>query len=320
MGGSAPSPDPNIGIAALKSAKVGEQMMSWMQDQAQITNRWAAEDRTRWENTFRPLQDQYVREARDWANPERKEARASEAIADTRLQARIADGTRVRQAMAMGVNPDSGRFASASAKAGVDAALGAVGAGNLARRAVEAEGDARFANAINMGSGMAVNPATSMGLSNQAITTGGNAAMSGYGQQGDLLNTDYQNRMQAWQANQSGLNGFFGALGSVAGMMGGFPSSKKLKTDKKPLKEGAALGAVRDMPVEEWRYKPGVADGGQHVGPYAEDFKAATGKGDGKSIPAQDAIGLALGAVRDLDKKIDKLAAVAGAKTERRAA
>lgn len=42
MGGSsAPRPDPNIGIAALKSAELGEKMLGWMKDQSDVTNQWA---------------------------------------------------------------------------------------------------------------------------------------------------------------------------------------------------------------------------------------------------------------------------------------
>lgn len=66
------------------------------------------------------------------------------------------------------------------------------------------------------------------------------------------------------------------------------------------------------MPVEEWRYKPDapMGDGGaaKHVGPMAQDFQKATGKGDGTTINVVDAIGTTLGAVQELDAKVDKLA------------
>lgn len=309
MGGSAPKPDENIGIAALKSAEVGEQLLGWMKDQAEITNGWAAEDRDRWNETFKPLQDSYIADAKSWDTPGRRNQAARKAIADVRLQSRVADGTRVRQAMAMGVNPNSGRFQSASAGAKMDQALAAIGAGNIARDKVEAQGEAKTANAINLGSGLAVNPATSMGLSNGALTSGAGGAMAGYGQQGQLLTTDFNSRMQAYQADQANSAGILGAAGTVMGMMpwGTMLSSKDFKTDKRPLKKGAALGAVRDMPVEEWTYKPGMGDGGRHIGPYAEDFHKATGKGDGKSIPVQDLVSVTMGAVRDLADKVDNL-------------
>ncbi|WP_313348169.1 tail fiber domain-containing protein [Paracoccus sp. (in: a-proteobacteria)] len=310
MGGSssAPKADPNIGIAALKSAETGEQMLSWMQDQAKVTNQWAADDRERWETVFRPLQDQYIAEAETWDSASRKNARATGAVADVRQQLKVADGTRVRQAMAMGINPNSGRFASAGAKAALDGGLAAAGAGNIARRQVEQEAEGKRANAINMGSGLSVNPGTSMGLSNGALQAGGAGAMQGYGQQGQLLNTQYNQQMQSWQADQQSKSGLFGALGTVAGMMpwGAMLSSKKAKTDKKPMPDGEALGAIRKMPVERWRYKDGMGDGQEHIGPYAEDFAKATGKGDGKSIDIISALGVTMGAIRDLDRKVDR--------------
>lgn len=107
-GGKAPKPDENIGIAALKSAETGQQLLEWMQSQAEITNEWAAEDRARWQDVFRPLQDQYIKEAQEWDSTARREQRSSQAVADVNQQIKAAEGTRVRQAMAMGINPDRG--------------------------------------------------------------------------------------------------------------------------------------------------------------------------------------------------------------------
>ena len=143
-----------------------------------------------------------------------------------------------------------------------------------------------------------------MGISNGAIQSGGGAAMQGYGQQGQMLNQQYQQQMQSWQANQAGLGSLMGGLGSLAGLM--IPSSKGIKHDKKPMKD--ALGAVRKMPVEAWTYDEGKGDGGRHIGPYAEDFKKATGIGDGKSIDVVSMLGVTLGAVRQLDEKVSKIA------------
>ena len=307
-GGSAPEPDKNIGRAALKSARTGEAMLAWMQDQAAITNEWAADDRAREVEVFRPLQDAFIQEAATWDSAARKNEAAQQAVADVRQQTANAEAGRVRQAMAMGINPNSSRFMSAGRSATLDAGLAAAGAQNMARRRVEQEAEGKRANAINMGAGLAVNPGTSMSLSNGAIQAGGSAAMTGYGQQGSLLNTQYNQQLQSWQANQNGMSSLMGGLGTVAGMM---LSDKNAKTDKQPLPDGAALGAIREMPVEKWRYKPGRGDGGEHVGPYAQDFAAATGQGDGKGIDMISAIGVTMGAIRDLDKKVDKMARAA---------
>ena len=304
-GSSAPEPDKNIGRAALKSAKTGEAMLAWMQDQAAITNEWAADDRAREVEVFRPLQDAFIEEANTWDSAARKNEAAQQAVADVSQQTANAEAGRVRQAMAMGINPNSSRFMAAGRSAALDAGLAAAGAQNMSRRRVEQEAEGKRANAINMGAGLAVNPGTSMSLSNGALQAGGSAAMTGYGQQGSLLNTQYNQQLQSWQANQNSMSSMMGGLGTVAGIM---LSDQNAKTDKKPLPEGEALGAIRKMPVEKWRYKPGRGDGGEHVGTYAQDFTKATGQGDGKSIDVISAIGVTMGAIRDLDKKVDKMA------------
>lgn len=315
--GKTPKADPGIAIAANKSADTGQAMLDFMKTQAATTNQWAAEDRNRYKTTFEPLQDAYIKEAQDFASPDRVQAAADTARADVALAADAANGTRARQAMAMGVNPMSGRFADAGAKAATATALASAGGANIARRTVEDQGRSMKANAINLGSGLAINPGTSMGLSNGGMSAGTSAAMSGYGQQGSLLNADYQNRMTAYNAS-SGLAGSIGsALGSVAGMIPEagwaalFASSKEIKENKQPVPD--ALGVLNSMPVEKWDYKPGAGDGGTHIGPYAEDFQAATGLGDGKSIDALSMIGVTMGAVQDLSKQVNELKAAMGA-------
>ena len=84
-------------------------------------------------------------------------------------------------------------------------------------------------------------------------------------------------------------------------------SSEDYKTDKKKIGK-SALEGIKNMRVENWKYKDGVGDGGgvEHTGTYAEDFKRETGKGDGKSIPIGDAIGVTMKAVQELDEKVTK--------------
>ncbi len=120
--------------------------------------------------------------------------------------------------------------------------------------------------------------------------------------------------MQTWQANQGSLAGIGGAVGQIGGAILANPgtlaalaatSDENAKENRKPAR--GILGMVEKMPVEEWDYKPGVEDGGRHVGPMAQDFQAATGKGDGRSIPMVDAFGVTLGAVQELAAKVDRL-------------
>lgn len=317
MGGSAPDPDPAMGEAALLSAQTGKDMLAFMQDQAKVTNLWADQDRSRYQDTFQPLEDSYIAKAQDASDPramaERAEARSAEAVGDVRQQFALSREADNRRSRSMGVRPDSGRTAALNTASGNAEALAAAGAANLARRnslqTDEARADGMEANAINLGKGLAVNPATSMGLSNSATQAGFSAAQQGYGQQANILGQDHANRTQAWQANQGLLGGLASGLGTIAGASGLLPmlSDEDAKTDKKPVKN--ALGAVRKMPVEKWRYKEGMADEGEHIGPYAQDFQTATGIGDGKTIDPITMMGLTLGAVQELDAKVSKLRA-----------
>lgn len=310
MGGSsAPASDPNIGIAARKSASVGQQMMDFMRGQASTTNRWAAEDRERYETTFQPLQDRYISQAENWNSSQRRQSEAQEAATDVAVASRQAQQQLQRQQMSMGVNPASGAGRAAATRQSSDVALATAGARNNARNRVEAEGASRMANAINMGSGLAVNPGDSMRLSSGAMQAGGDAALRGYGQQGQLLQADYENRLKAWQTDQGGIAGLLGGIGQIAGAMPWPPSSKKIKHDKKPFD---SLGAVRKMPVEQWTYDEGKGDGGTHVGPYAEDFTKATGVGDGTALDPITTMGVTLGAVRQLDQQVQQLTKAMG--------
>jgi len=312
MGGSsAPKPDPKMGEAALLSAQTGQDMLAWMRDQAEITNAWADEDRARYQNVFQPLEDQYIAEAQAYDTPGRRSARANAAAADVRQAFDTQADIRRRDQMRYGVRPDSGAFREAERRTGNEEALAVAGARNLSNRRVEAEGRELKANAVNMGRGLGVNPATSMSLSNNAGGSGFQGAMSGYGQQANILNQDFQNRMSSWQSNMGGLQGLMSGVGMALGASGILPlSSKEAKTDKEPLPDGAALGAVKEMPGEKWRYKEGQGyDQGaaEHVGPYAEDFTAETGSGDGQRLNVADAVGVALGAIKDLAKEVDQL-------------
>ena len=305
MGGrKQPAPDPRIGDAAMRSADLGEKYLEFMRGQADKANAWADEDRARYKGVYQPVEDKYIADAATYASPERKAAMAAEAVADVRQNSALARGQGERRLAAMGVNPASGRAVETVRRDNASEALAAAGAENLARRQVEATADNMTANVINMGKGMAVNPGTSLDLANSAAASGTSGAMGGYGQQGDLLNAQWKQRMAGWEANQGIMGQIGGALGSVVGAMP-FMSSKDAKQKKRSVL--GVLDAVKAMPVEKWSYKKGMGDGGEHIGPYAEDFKAKTGLGNGREISVIDAVGVSMGAIKELAAKVDEI-------------
>jgi len=297
---SAPAPDPRIGEAAVKSAELGDRYLTWMQGQSDKANSWADQDRARYKDVFEPLEDRMIADATSYTSPERKAMAASEAIADVRQQGALGRQQQTRQMAAVGVNPASGRFASETRRGATGEALAAAGAGNLARRKVEAVGDAKMADVVNMGRGLAVNPGQSLGMAGNMAGAGFQGAMGGQQQMGSMLTQQHQMQMQGWQANNSNMAGIGQGVGMIAGA---FMSSKDVKTNKREAM--SVLDAVKDMPVEQWDYKPGKGDGGSHIGPYAEDFKAKTGLGDGKTINAIDLHGVTMKAVQELASVVD---------------
>lgn len=387
-GGSAPAPDPNIGVAALKNAELGEDWLKFAQDQfgqankrqetldaltKQVTNKqlgvmdktlkWADEDRAtgqafrdryskfgqqqmdRYNQTFKPIEDKLATDAMNWDSKARMDEEAGKARSTVLANVAAQRESRAREQASMGVKPGSGRSVGTARADDINAALAGATAENSARDSIRQQAQAMRGNAASLGqtvsnSGMQATNlglaasglgSTSAGLGLNAGTSalsnnfannaswGNNAsimgqgfqgAMSGYGNMGNLLNAQYGNQLSAWNAQQQasaqGASGLMSGLGTLGGAAMMAWSSKKLKEDKKPAK--GALQAVRGMPVELWKYKDGVADGGRHIGAYAEDFQRETGLGNGKAIPLQDAIGITMKAVQELDQKVSKIA------------
>ena len=303
-GPDVPGPDPRIGEAAQSSAAIGRDYLDWMKEQAGITNEWAAADRERYKSVFEPLQDDFIARATAWDTPERQAAQAAEARADVMRDAGLERGRRERQVAAMGVQPGSGRFAGLDRTRGVQTALAAAGAENMARGRTRTEAMNLRGNAVNLGSGLAVNPLSSIQVSNQGMGSGANSAMQGYRNQGSMLANQDALRMQSWQQNQMAQGQMFGALGNIAGMAM-MSSDENAKTDKRPVR--GVLDAVKRMRVERWRYKPGEGDGGEHIGTYAQDFTRETGLGNGRQLGVIDALGVTLGAVKELAEQVDRI-------------
>lgn len=263
-GGSAPSPDPAIGQAALKEAQLGEEWLKFSQEQFGVANerqkeqdklanqvtqnqldaakqaqQWATEDRDRYQNTYVPMENEFIDQANNWDSAERQDKLASEAKADVLTNASQQRGATQRQMAGMGVSPTSGRYAGVDRAQETATALSAAGAENTARNTVRNQAVDMKANAINMGKGMAVNPATSLGLgvnsgsaaygttasnNQQAAGNAGimgqgyQGAMNGYNSQAGILNQQYQGQLSAWQANQQAAGGMMQGIGSLAGM------------------------------------------------------------------------------------------------------
>lgn len=78
-------------------------------------------------------------------------------------------------------------------------------------------------------------------------------------------------------------------------------SSRKSKTDFGPVDEVAVLEKLSELPMNTWRYKKETVDQ-RHLGPVAEDFQQAFGLGDSEHISTVDASGVALTAIKGLNR------------------
>ena len=81
-----------------------------------------------------------------------------------------------------------------------------------------------------------------------------------------------------------------------------------MKTDIRPAETEAVLEGVLALPIAHWRYKTETPEV-QHIGPMAQDFKAAFGVGeDDKHIFQIDADGVSFAAIQALSRRLEAIA------------
>jgi hypothetical protein len=86
-------------------------------------------------------------------------------------------------------------------------------------------------------------------------------------------------------------------------------SDRNAKKDFAPVDSVGILEKLAAMPVTQWHYKWEETNTTPHIGPVAQDFKAAFYPGsDDKSITTLEADGVALAAIQGLNKKVEQQA------------
>ena len=86
----------------------------------------------------------------------------------------------------------------------------------------------------------------------------------------------------------------------------GTQSDKNIKTDFTKVMPEDILNRLAALPIQGWRYTNEIA-GIRHIGPMAQDFKAAFGLGkDDKFIGFVDEQGVALAAIQGLNQKLNE--------------
>ncbi len=298
--------------------------------------------------TFRPLEQGIVADAQSYDTPEKRQAAADAAIADTNMAFAKSNDATARTLAANGINPGSTRAMSVMQGQGVDQAIADAGAAYNARKGVESVGHAMQMDAASLGRNLpsaqtaaaqtaiqagnsSVNNANApLNASNQAASTYGqgmNTAINANQSAGNLYGqvAGIQNAANA----QSG--GALGALGNVVGQfagstagsakIAGWLSDENMKEDITTASPEQALKEVTKTPVSNWKYSPskmaeaGIPMGpemeGEHTGPMAQKVNATMGEETapgGKKIDLVSMNGKSMLAIQALDKKVTKLA------------
>jgi hypothetical protein len=258
-----PKPDPAIGQAALANADiakqqldVAKQQLAWEKERAtvqdplvekivnqQITSgdenaKRAAEQWNLYKSLYQPVEAKTVQDAMNFDSLERQEQLAAQAGADvTRSYGQAADQN-ARALAAMGVNPNSGRFAGLANENALAQARDTAGAMNKARqdtvlqgialrtgvaqtgRNLPQTGIAADSTALNAGNSAVGNLASNSQIRNANMAAAGQwfgGATNSNASAGSLLNNLYGNQVQAYQSQNQALSGLFQGLGTLGG-------------------------------------------------------------------------------------------------------
>jgi hypothetical protein len=197
-------------------------------------------------NTYRPLEDKMVADAQAFNTDAYREQLAQTAAADAAQAFSNTQGANERAMASMGVNPNSGKFASTQNQSALGLAAARTGTMNATRQQATATGYARQLDAVGLGKGLAgastgayslaLNSGNSAGANSsaagsnymagmaQGIGTIQNGQRTQIGGLGSIVNSQAGIYNAQTQANGSSAAG----LGSLAGTLGGIALGKYL--------------------------------------------------------------------------------------------
>lgn len=290
-----PPPPPDYGPMAAASkesaeiaAKTAAENLAWAKEQYKgdkeitdkVVNKFletqdvnaatAAADRARYEKIYQPLEDKAVKEAEDYASPERQaleEGRAQATVAQQFEQARDAS---LRQLEGFGVDPTSTRAAALDVGVRAQQAAAQAAAGNQARMATETTGRALRSEAINVGRGYPGQIAGQYGTSVQAGAGAANTALAQTASGAQTMGTGAQ-----YMGLQNQALGTWGSAltGQSNANMAGYSDNSGMW--------GTALGLAGSAAIKF------LADGGMTTGGDVPDDASPTSGGAIDDVPAR---------------------------------
>lgn len=269
--------------AADKAFQLGQEQLDWAKTQyAQdktITDKTvtsfldmmdfskanAEKDRARYEGTYQPLEDKLVADANSYASVDRRNQEMGRAEAGVGQQFDAARGAAERELESFGIDPSATRYAALDIGTRTQEAAAKAAAADAASRGVDDTARQLRAQAIDVGRGypgqvagssaagvgaggaagsgtlaQTASGASTMGTSPQYMGIG-TGALAGWG---NTLNSQYQNQLAQFNANQNSSSGIGGILGTVAGVglrMAGFKKGGAV-----PIELSPSRGAVAD--------------------------------------------------------------------------
>lgn len=286
FGGKGSAPDSNPGMVAsaeaakeiaAEQAKVARESLAFYREQyeefkpilneilqgeveMQKSNKARADEYAAYEKeTYRPLEQELVRKAKEYDTEAKREELARTGAADVSQAFGVARGQMQRQQAAGGIAPNSGRFAALNQQMMTQEALARAGAMNNARTQAADRGTALMYDAAGLGRNLATNASTAYGVSQNAAAgakattqaggqimgqgyqNAGNlygGASNSYGTAGNIYGQEFSGRMQGYQAQQQANSALWSGIGGAAGMYFGMK-----KADGGPIKRGIHVGA-----------------------------------------------------------------------------
>jgi hypothetical protein len=229
----------------------------------------AQKDRSRYDTTFIPLQDEYISKAKDYASPERMETEAGKAEADVAAQFGAARQSAQDRLEAYGVDPSSTRAGALDLGTRIAQGAAQASAGNQARSLTEQTGNQMLLQAIGLGQNLPAQSAAeyqgSLAAGNQAVNTGLATTASGaqtmgtgqswgalgqgaLGNWSDILGSDYKNKMAYSEAKQKESSGWGSFLGQAAGTAMSFLADGGVIPDDASPSGGAVTDDIAAQP------------------------------------------------------------------------
>jgi hypothetical protein len=226
-GGSAPAPDPNIGLAQQKLAEISEEYLNqwktevWpamkeatLKQEVRADEQFALDKEMQlkqiaasdiamkeYQEKGTPLRAALYKEAQEAGGAADVEKQAALAVGDVKDQFGIQTEAGRRQMASYGIDPTSGRFQGLDRSAGVMQAATTAAAATKARDAAKQLGWAKKMDAAALAQGQFGNQASSTGLALQAGTQAlgaGQTTIGNYGALGSSMNQANTGAMSGW--------------------------------------------------------------------------------------------------------------------------